>query len=71
MPSRKPYSFAIHTRKRLIKIKNGLIKIEEKGDVCYFKINQRENYKNYDDNKVEWENFGTFIEKNIFKDLNG
>jgi len=52
--------------------KNGLIKIEEKGDVYYFRINQRENYKNYDDNKVEWEDFGTLIEKkNIFKDLDG
>jgi len=50
--------------------KNGLIKIEEKGDVNYFRINQRENYKNYDDNKVEWEDFGTLTEdKNIFKDL--
>lgn len=52
--------------------KNGLIKIEEKGDVNYFRINQRENYKNYDNNKVEWEDFGTLIEeKNIFKDLDG
>jgi len=52
--------------------KNGLIKIEEKGDVYYFRINQRENYKNYDNNKVEWEDFGTLIEeKNIFKDLDG
>ena len=50
--------------------KNGLIKIEKKVNINYFKINCRENYTNYDVNNVEWEEFGILNdEKNLFNDL--
>jgi len=47
--------------------KSGLIKMDKKADINYFKINQREFYTNYDANNVEWEELGTLKDnENLF-----